>query len=204
MNTQRDHKQAGARLARWGSYVMAVVASLLTCLVHYLLGFSVGDDPAFVLFILPITLSSYFGGLGPGLLATVASAAFVAYFFTPPIGSFTIESVDHLSRWIIMIASGVLISVLTGSLRRSSQIIESEGTEEEGAGSSVERAIQTGFAVALAILGIVGIVAYFSVVRLTEDAKWVAHTDEVIANLNSLLSSATDVESARSRLRNHW
>ena len=79
---------------------MAVVASLVTCLVHYLLGFSVGGDPAFVLFIIPITLSSYFGGLGPGLLATVVSAAFVAYFFTPPIGSFAIESVDHLLRWI--------------------------------------------------------------------------------------------------------
>ena len=196
MNTQRDHKQAGDHRARWGTYVIAVVASLVTCLVHYLLGFSTGDDPAFVLFIIPITLSSYFGGLGPGLVATVASAAFVAYFFTPPIGSFAIESVDHLSRWIIMIASGVLISVLTGSLRRSSQVIESEGTEEEGAGSSVERTIQTGFAVALAILGIVGIVAYFSVIRLTEDAKWVAHTDEVIANLNSLLSSVTDVETS--------
>ena len=103
-----------------------------------------------------------------------------------------------------MIASGMLISVLTGSLRSSPQVIESEGTEEEGAGSSVERAIQSGFAVALAMLGIVGIVAYFSVVRLTEDAKWVAHSNEVIASLNSLLSSTTDVETGERGYAHHW
>jgi signal transduction histidine kinase len=75
------------------------------------------------------------------------------------------------------------------------QVGEFEETEEEGA-DPVERAIQIAFAVALVLLGITGIVSYLSVIRLTDDAQWVAHTGEIIANLEALLSRTTDVETA--------
>jgi signal transduction histidine kinase/DNA-binding response OmpR family regulator len=75
------------------------------------------------------------------------------------------------------------------------QVGEFEETEEEGA-DPVERAIQIAFAIALVLLGITGIVSYLSVTRLTDDVQWVVHTDEIIANLEALLSRTTDVETA--------
>src|SRR5207248_1029409 len=52
------------------------------------------------------------------------------------------------------------------------------------------------FAIALACLGVVGVVSYFSVVRLKENAAWVTHTHEVLSRLESLLAAATDYETA--------
>lgn len=62
--------------------------------------------------------------------------------------------------------------------------------------SSTERKVGAGFAVALTCLGVVGVVSYLSVVRLTENAAWVAHTHEVITRLESLLAAITDSETA--------
>ena len=53
-----------------------------------------------------------------------------------------------------------------------------------------------GFASALACLGVVGVVSYLSVVRLSDNAAWVAHTHEVLSRLESLLATATDSETA--------
>ncbi|HEV7441673.1 MAG TPA: CHASE3 domain-containing protein [Steroidobacteraceae bacterium] len=53
-----------------------------------------------------------------------------------------------------------------------------------------------GFAFALACLGVVGLVSYLSVVRLNENAAWVAHTHEVLGRLESLIAGATDSETA--------
>jgi PAS domain S-box-containing protein len=62
--------------------------------------------------------------------------------------------------------------------------------------ASLELTLEIGLAVVLAIVGAIGIASYFNVIRLIEHAQWVAHTDEVIANLEGLLSRITDVETA--------
>ncbi|MDB6090388.1 MAG: hybrid sensor histidine kinase/response regulator [Gammaproteobacteria bacterium] len=62
--------------------------------------------------------------------------------------------------------------------------------------ASTARKVGAGFAVALACLAVVGVVSYLSVVRLNENAAWVAHTQEVITRLESILAAATDSETA--------
>src|SRR5713101_7689820 len=42
--------------------------------------------------------------------------------------------------------------------------------------ASTQRKVGFGFAFALACLGVVGVVSYWSVVRLNEEAAWVEHT----------------------------
>ena len=103
-----------------------------------------------------------------------------------------------MSVWIsadclqCIILIGTNLRVPIERLHRSPQV---EGTEEERT-ESVGRTINITFTVVLLLLGIIGIVSYFNVVRLVDDANWVAHTDEVITNLEALLSRATDVETA--------
>jgi len=61
---------------------------------------------------------------------------------------------------------------------------------------STQRKVGLGFAIALACLGIVGVVSYLSVARLNEEAAWVEHTHEVLSRLELLLAAVTDAETA--------
>jgi PAS domain S-box-containing protein len=62
--------------------------------------------------------------------------------------------------------------------------------------AATKQKVGLGFAFALACLGVVGVVAYMSVVRLNENAAWVGHTHEVLSRLELLLAAATDAETA--------
>jgi methyl-accepting chemotaxis protein len=54
--------------------------------------------------------------------------------------------------------------------------------------------IAAGFALALAILVAIGAVSYQSTAKLTETAKWVAHTYQVLEKLEGVLSGMQDAE----------
>ena len=68
----------------------------------------------FVFFILAILVSSRFGGIGPGITATVLSIAVGAYVFVrPPVG---LPEAINLSLFAVV---GVAITLLNGQLRRA-------------------------------------------------------------------------------------
>ncbi len=62
--------------------------------------------------------------------------------------------------------------------------------------ASTERKVRLGFALALACLGVVGVVSYFSVVRLNAHAGSVEHTYQVLNHLELVLAAVTDSETA--------
>src|SRR5919202_603499 len=51
---------------------------------------------AFLLFLAAVALSTWWGGLGPGLLATLAGTAAIDYFFEQPRYSFEVASTSTL------------------------------------------------------------------------------------------------------------
>jgi diguanylate cyclase (GGDEF)-like protein/PAS domain S-box-containing protein len=61
---------------------------------------------------------------------------------------------------------------------------------------STQRKISIAFAAAIGISVAIGLLSYASVSRLSDDGALVAHTEEVIGALETLLSTATDAESA--------
>src|ERR671915_247621 len=74
------------------------------------------QDTPFLLVFGAIIVSAWYGGLGPGLLATAVSALATDYFFLYPRGTitgFSVEGIDVLAFTL----EGVLVSVLTSSLR---------------------------------------------------------------------------------------
>ena len=81
----------GENRARVWTYVFAVVAATAT------LGLRLGLDPWFggrtvlIIFVPPILLSAYFGGLGPGLVATLLAALGTGYFVLPPAHHFAFD-----------------------------------------------------------------------------------------------------------------
>jgi PAS domain S-box-containing protein len=62
--------------------------------------------------------------------------------------------------------------------------------------ASTERKVRVGFAFALGLVAVVGLICYRSVVRLNEHTTWVEHTHDVLGRLELLLAAATDAETA--------
>jgi PAS domain S-box-containing protein len=106
------------RRSPWIPYLFAVLATSGTLWLRLAFGFRSGNPPLLVLFIAPIILSAYFGGLGPGLLATALAALGSRYFLLSPLRSSTVDSANLLN-WLTMIAVGVLIVALVSQLRRN-------------------------------------------------------------------------------------
>jgi len=97
-------------------YGVAMLAVGVALLAKLLLDPLTVQDTPFLLVFSAIIVSAWYGGLGPGLLATVVSALATDYFFLYPRGiltGFSVEGIDVLAFML----EGVLVSVLTSSLR---------------------------------------------------------------------------------------
>jgi len=70
-------------------------------------------------------ISAWYGGLGPGLLATFTGVVIADIFLLKPYGAFTIDSSDA-PRFIIFILVGVQISWFSGALRKARQCAETD------------------------------------------------------------------------------
>ena len=186
---------AGRRQPLWLAYSLPFITTAVTLLVVEAASRGEPANTPVIVFVLPILLSAYAGGLVPGLLSTVLSTLATVYFVLPPLHSWSVASpVDNI-KWITLAAAGTLISFLMGhrELRGSEPLAQ----HSRPAGSlllSAQRKVQAGFAVLLTCLIATAAVSYPMLVRLRQDTAWVEHTHQVIAALRLLISSATDAE----------
>jgi PAS domain S-box-containing protein len=73
-------------------YGLAVAAATTTAAVRLLLDPWLGETAPYALFFVAIAAAAWYGGLGPGLLATVLSMAFAVFMFVEPRGSFALDA----------------------------------------------------------------------------------------------------------------
>ena len=71
-----------------------------------------------LLFIAAVMVSALYGGLGPGLVASAASALASAFFLLEPAYSFDI-GFDDFVRLLVFVAVGTIVSWLSDAVRRS-------------------------------------------------------------------------------------
>src|SRR5829696_8341776 len=98
---------------RYGVAMLAVGVALLAKLL--LDPLTVQDTP-FLLVFSAIIVSAWYGGLGPGLMATGLSVLATDYFFLYPRGTLTGFSIEGIDVAVFLL-EGVLVSVVTSSLR---------------------------------------------------------------------------------------
>jgi PAS domain S-box-containing protein len=154
-----------------------------------------GGQPLLILFLFPIVISAYLGGLGPGLLATALSAALTDYFFVAPVESFGFSTPSSFAHWVFFVLVGVLVSVLFGELTRLRETVKREPLGSRHV--ATERKVRLGFAVALAFLGAIGIVSYLSVVRMNANTRLVMRSHLVMANIDALVATTHETEAAQ-------
>jgi signal transduction histidine kinase len=74
------------------------------------------NDSPFLFFFAALALASWYGGLLPGILATVLGAGSVAFLNLLPVNWASAVNASHLLQYCIFIATGVLISFLMKKL----------------------------------------------------------------------------------------
>jgi signal transduction histidine kinase len=130
------------RTARWQHYVAA-----LTCVLVALSTIVFRDGPAAelnlrLLLLAGVMLSSWLGGLGPGLLATLFASVGLIYS-NPPVGKFlSIESVQSL-RLIEFIIVALLITFLNDRRRKAQRRAERAQIEAEAANRAKDKFLVT-------------------------------------------------------------
>ena len=127
-----------------------------------------------MIFILPILISAYLGGLGPGLFATALVGLATVSFVTPHTGGWGFKTPLDFAQWLFLLLEGVLISVLFAELTALAPAATREALSRSHV--TTERKVRVGFAIAIAFLGTIGVVSYLSVVRLNENSQLVAHS----------------------------
>lgn len=134
-------RRAGGSGNRVASYIIAILATLVTLLIYYALGVAIEGRLSAILFVLPIIISAYLGGVGPGLISTLISAAYLAFFIIPPTYSFAIEERLNLSQLIILMTNGALVSLLIEVLHRSRVYAEERTNDFLAANKKLEEEI---------------------------------------------------------------
>jgi PAS domain S-box-containing protein len=95
------------------------IALVLTFLLQPFL-----DRSIFLIFFAAIAVSTWYGGIKPGLLATVLSVITVSYFFIDPQFSFSVENPDSIIKLGLFTLVTMFISWLNSELRTSKQKLE--------------------------------------------------------------------------------
>ncbi len=115
----------------WMTYAFATVVTLAALWGRLIMKTGTGDRLALILFLVPIILSAYLGGLGPGLVSTAVAAVGTGYFFLPPKFNLAIvRSIDFV-QWLTLMISGIFVSVLSEALHRSRRSAEVSKKESE-------------------------------------------------------------------------
>ncbi len=100
--------------AIWG-YGIAVLSVTAALIISRLPGVHLQDAPV-SLFLCAVILSAWFGGVGPGLLATVLSALAFNYYFLPPIHSLGPKP-EEIPRLVIFTVSALFVGSLSAAER---------------------------------------------------------------------------------------
>ncbi|HLY64245.1 MAG TPA: DUF4118 domain-containing protein, partial [Chloroflexota bacterium] len=101
--------------ARW-RYGVAVALTVCVTVVSLPAHTALSRAP-FLLPAVAILLTAYLGGLGPGLLATLACSVFAAIIFLAPPDSSILRDWPYLTRFAFTVVGGSLASLLMGALR---------------------------------------------------------------------------------------
>jgi signal transduction histidine kinase len=88
--------------------------------IRYLLNPVLGRDAPFLPAVIAVAAAAWYGGLGPGLLATAVSAISGMALFLEPWGlESNVLAPVSLMRMLVFLLTGAMISMLTGALQQT-------------------------------------------------------------------------------------
>ena len=100
-------------------YAVAIVASVVVALIRLALSESLAEQARLMPFLVAVMAAAWWGGLGPGVLATMLGALLGVYFFVPPINSLWISTLRDGVNLGIFVFVGLTISWLCEALHQA-------------------------------------------------------------------------------------
>jgi PAS domain S-box-containing protein len=100
-------------------YGIAIVSVAAALAISKLPAIHLQDAPVSLL-LCAVILSAWFGGVGPGLLATVLSALAFNYYFLPPVHSLGPKT-DEIPRLVIFAISALFVGSLSAAQRSATE-----------------------------------------------------------------------------------
>lgn len=104
------------------SLTVALTSTFAALAVGLLLQPWLVENPPFMLFVLPVLISGYLGGMGTGLFTTWLGATLGRFFFLEPLYRLTMPDSDGLAQLILFILVGSAISIMAPFARRGQQL----------------------------------------------------------------------------------
>jgi PAS domain-containing protein len=114
-------------------YGVAVLATAATLLFRLSLDAVFEDRVVFLPFTLALLVSAWYGGLGPGLLATGLSASVIALVLLPPRWTPTVALLADGLSLVVFALIGMGMSALVEQLHRARRRAEAEAAERKAA-----------------------------------------------------------------------
>jgi K+-sensing histidine kinase KdpD len=68
-------------------------------------------------FFLAVVVTALYGGIGPGVLASLLSAAALNYWFSPPLNALRIETPNDIAHLLLFLVVAAVITWLGGTVR---------------------------------------------------------------------------------------
>jgi PAS domain-containing protein len=93
-------------------YGGAVLLSLGFIALRWLMGRVIDDGLPFAILFIPVALSAFYGGLGPGLVSLLTTIAFAPYFLIPPLYTLGLPGTKAVIYTLLFSISGLVVSAL--------------------------------------------------------------------------------------------
>jgi K+-sensing histidine kinase KdpD len=90
------------------AYAIAIGATVAVALIRLIVSDTVGNFAPLIPFLIAVVISTGYGGLKPGLLATVLSALAADYLFIPARHSLRLGSVTGAVALTVFLVIGIL------------------------------------------------------------------------------------------------
>jgi PAS domain S-box-containing protein len=113
-----------SNFSKTAQYAFAVLVVIFASLLRQFVNPILGERVPFIFFYPTVVLAAWFGGLGPGLLASVLSGFINWYVFMPPAYSFALSDPTASAQLIIFLLASTMISFLAESLHRMKRSAE--------------------------------------------------------------------------------
>lgn len=109
-------KQKKNRIER---YAVPLIFVVLILLAKSFLHLFISSTTSYHLLLLPVILSAWYGGLGPGIFATFVIAVLDDFLFLPP--TLSLMSIDSTLLTGIFILEGILISIISEAVMQANR-----------------------------------------------------------------------------------
>ncbi len=115
---------AEARTAslRWRGYLLGVALVALATLLGLLMRDHVSPATTIMIYLLSVVVSAVYLGLGPSILVSILGVLAFDFFHIPPYLSFDVSDTQYFLVFVVLAATGIVVSYLTSRVRRQTEL----------------------------------------------------------------------------------